>query len=446
MKVFVTDGNQRPSLAVVRSLGRRGASVLVGEEQPESLAASSKYCAGRVTYPSPYRDPDAFGRFLLDFLAREQVDVVMPVTDVTTHAMCANQEAVRQHTALAIPSLEAFDFVSNKAALLEAAARCGVPVPRTHAVDGQGGVRSVIDRVRYPVVVKPTRSKILTGNGWLSATVHYADSENELRQLYRDTPYLALYPSLIQERIVGPGIGVFVLFDRGQLLTDFGHRRLREKPPAGGVSVLRESAPVDARLRDYAIRLLGSIGWHGVAMMEYKQDDRTGDFFLMEVNGRFWGSLQLAVDAGLDFPHLLCELALGRPVAAPAYRLGVKSRWLLGDVDHLFLRLFRSSRALSLPPSAPSRSRTLAEFLKFSGPDLHYEIVSRDDPRPFVFELCQTVRSLPASVARRIGWRVGRWRRAQTEGHAVSPVPEHVVNMTDQPPLTLEESSKVVGS
>jgi predicted ATP-grasp superfamily ATP-dependent carboligase len=285
-------------------------------------------------------------------------------------------------------------------------------------------LREVIDRLRYPVVVKPTRSKILTANGWLSATVHYADSEAELRQIYRDTPYLAFSPSLIQERIVGPGVGVFVLFDRGQLLTDFGHRRLREKPPAGGVSVLRESTPVDPRLRDYAIRLLGSIGWHGVAMMEYKQDRRTGDLFLMEVNGRFWGSLQLAVDAGLDFPHLLCELALGRPPATvPAYRLGVKSRWLLGDLDHLFLRLFRSDRALSLPASAPSRPRALVEFLKFSAPNLHYEIISRDDPRPFVFELRQTARSLSASAAQRIRRRVSRVRRAPANGQAVSPAP-----------------------
>jgi predicted ATP-grasp superfamily ATP-dependent carboligase len=427
MKVFVTDGNQRPALAVVRSLGRRGASVLVGEEQSASLAASSKYCAGRVTYPSPYQDPDAFDRFLLDFLSREHVDVVVPVTDVTTHSMCANHEAIRQHAALAIPSLEAFEFVSNKAALLEAALRCGVPVPRTHAVDGPAGLRRVIDGVRYPVVVKPTRSKILTANGWLSTTVHYADTESELQRLYRDTPYLTGYPSLIQERIVGPGVGVFVLFDRGQLLTDFGHRRLREKPPAGGVSVLRESVPVAPRLRDYAIRLLGSIGWHGVAMMEYKQDRRTGEFFLMEVNGRFWGSLQLAVDAGLDFPHLLCELALGRrPAAAPAYRVGVKSRWLLGDVDHLFLRLFRSTRALSLPPSAPSRLRTVAEFLKFAEPDLHYDILSRDDPRPFAFELRQTVRTLPASAARRLRWRLSRLRQAQTETPAVSPAPEQI--------------------
>jgi predicted ATP-grasp superfamily ATP-dependent carboligase len=412
MTVFVTDGDQRPALAIVRALGRRGVSVIVGDDRPVSLASSSRYCARHVRYPSPHRDRDAFDRFLVEFLARERVDVVMPVTDVTTHAMCANQDAIRQHSAVAIPPFEAFDFVSNKWTLLAGAARCGVPIPRTYFIDSPAGLREVIGQLQYPAVVKPTRSKILTDTGWLPATVHYAYSENELQQLYRDTPYLSSYPSLIQERIVGSGIGVFVLFDRGQLVAEFAHRRLREKPPAGGVSVLRESAAVDPRLREYAIRMLGPIGWHGVAMMEYKEDRRTGELFLMEVNGRFWGSLQLAIDAGIDFPDLVYQLARGhRPKVSPTYQVGVKSRWLLGDVDHLCLRLLKSDRELSLPPQAPSRLRTLIEFMRFVEPDLHYEIASRDDPRPFLYELRQSAGSLSASAvrfARRRVSRVGR--------------------------------------
>jgi len=424
MKVFVTDGNQRASLAIVRALGRRGLSVLVGEAQPVSLASSSRYCARHVMYPSPLGDRAAFDHFLMDFLAREKVDVVLPVTDVTTHAMCANQAAIREVSAVALPSLEAFDYVSNKGALLQWAARCGVSTPRTHVVESLADLAAVLDQVRYPAVVKPTRSRIPTERGWLPSTVHYAYSEGELRQLYRDTPYLSSYPSLIQERIVGPGVGVFVLFDRGQLVADFGHRRLREKPPSGGVSVLRESTAVDPRLRKYAKRTLGRIGWHGVAMMEYKQDRRTGELFLMEVNGRFWGSLQLAVDAGIDFPHLVCQLALGHPpAAAPPYRIGVKSRWLLGDLDHLSLRLFKSDRDLCLPPEAPSRLRTIAEFMKFVQPDLHYEVASRDDPRPFLYELRQAAGSLSGSAVRFARRRVSRAGSPDAREHAVSPAP-----------------------
>jgi predicted ATP-grasp superfamily ATP-dependent carboligase len=202
---------------------------------------------------------------------------------------------------------------------------------------------------------------------------------------------------MIQERVIGPGTGVFLLCDHGRLLTGFAHRRLREKPPSGGVSVLSESIPLDRHLRDEAMSLLGPLGWHGVAMVEYKQDCRTGRHVLMEVNGRFWGSLQLAVDAGIDFPYLCYRLALGEPVdLPPVYTVGVKSRWLLGDLDHLLIRL-RGRRRESLPTES-SRLRALVEFL--SRPKRgSQDVFRRDDPRPMFHELWQYLRTLFGSKA-----------------------------------------------
>jgi predicted ATP-grasp superfamily ATP-dependent carboligase len=409
MKAFVTDGDERPALAITRSLGRRGVSVLVGEEHPVSLASSSKYCVRHVTYPSPYRDPEAFRHFLIGFIKREKVDVIVPVTDVTTHSISLNQEELKGHSAIAAPPFGAFEFVANKWGLLQHAAKCGIPIPRTDFVDGITGLKDQVDQLEYPAVVKPVRSRILTNRGWLRASVHYAHSKLDLWRLYHENEYLASSPSLIQERIAGPGMGIFVLFDHGRLVAGFGHRRLREKPPSGGVSVLRESVPLDPHLRDHALRLLAPLGWHGVAMMEYKQDRRTGKLFLMEVNGRFWGSLQLAIDAGVDFPYLLHQLALGHRLEVPqVYRVGVKSRWLLGDLDHLLLRLFKANRDLHLPDSAPSKLRTLSNFLKLVEPGLRYEVVDHKDLRPFLYELYQYVKALSADATRLVRRRLAR--------------------------------------
>jgi predicted ATP-grasp superfamily ATP-dependent carboligase len=399
--VFVTDGNERSALAIVRALGRRRMRVIVGDSEAVSLSSTSRYCERHITYPSPQRDRIGFERFLIDFVSRGGIDVVLPVSDVTTHAVCSHQETIRKHAAIATPSLAAFVSVSDKAALVAQAERCGVPVPRTRLIENPGQLADVLPSVEYPVVVKPSRSRVPVDGGWLNTTVHHADSAEELTDLYRSTPYLRSFPSLLQQRIVGPGLGVFMLFDHGRLVSEFGHVRLREKPPAGGVSVLRESTVVDSTLRDYALRVFGPIGWHGVAMMEFKEDARTGTRFLMEVNGRFWGSLQLAIDAGVDFPYLVCQLAMGQPPAAmPHYRPGVKSRWLLGDLDHLCLRLLKSRRSLGLPPSAPSRLRTVVDFMKFRQRDMHYEIARLDDPRPFLFELGQFASALSTSAAR----------------------------------------------
>jgi hypothetical protein len=86
-------------------------------------------------------------------------------------------------------------------------------------------------------------------------------------------------------------------------------------------------------------------------------------------------------------------LALQRTFEGPAaYTVGLRSRWLLGDLDHLFMRLCRSSR--DLPADAPSKMRSLIEFLKPWRRRLRHEIFRRDDARPAVHELREYARAL----------------------------------------------------
>jgi predicted ATP-grasp superfamily ATP-dependent carboligase len=159
------------------------------------------------------------------------------------------------------------------------------------------------------------------------------------------------------------------------------------------VSVYRESIPLDKDLVQKSFALLKALGWNGVAMVEFKIDARDGLPKLMEVNARFWGSLQLAVDAGVNFPLLLYRLACGED-APPQfdYKVGVKSRWLLGDLDQLFIRLTRSGGLNGLSERFGSRLGACIEFLKFYERDLHYEVFRLDDSRPGWFELKEYMR------------------------------------------------------
>jgi predicted ATP-grasp superfamily ATP-dependent carboligase len=394
MSVLVTDGDQRSTLAVTRSLGRRGIRVVVGETKRISLASSSKYCSSSLLYPSPYTNSEEFYRGVTDYVKSENIDLIIPITDVTTQILSERKDDLPPHASIVIPDAETWKAVSDKSRLLLLAKQHGIAIPETYFIDSPDAVKQLIHKIRYPVVVKPTCSWLSKDGKWSPTHVHYAQSERELQKLYKEKEYLQ-YPSMIQERITGPGVGVFVLFNHGELITIFGHRRLREKPPAGGVSCLRESIAVEPDWREQAIRLFKPLRWHGVAMMEYKVDQKTGHLYLMEVNGRFWGSLQLAIDAGVDFPYLLYRLALdGHVETPPPYRVGIKSRWLMGDFDHLLARMFHKDRDLDLPNGVSSRGQTLLQFLKFYEPQLHYEIISASDPRPFIYELSQYIKKL----------------------------------------------------
>jgi predicted ATP-grasp superfamily ATP-dependent carboligase len=237
-----------------------------------------------------------------------------------------------------------------------------------------------------PAVVKPARSVIQVNGKQAKLAVTQTHDEKELNSILETLPAEA-YPLLIQERVEGEGVGVFVLLHENRLLAAFAHRRIREKPPSGGVSVLRESVELDPKLLEMSLSLLRHFEWSGPAMVEYKVD-ATGTPYIMEINGRFWGSLQLAVDAGVDFPALFVAASMGEPrEPVTSYRVGVRSRWFFGDVDHLILRLKNASGELGLPRSAPSRLRTSLDFLTSFLPGSRSEILRINDPLPAVREM-----------------------------------------------------------
>ena len=385
--VLVTDGNERAALAVTRSLGQQGVRVVVGAETARSLAGASRYCTRTWQYPSPLSDPSRFVSSLVDAVDLLGITAIMAMTDSTTQVLAEKRKEFHSSITEGIPSSESYDLVSNKYHLMKLAHELEIPFPKTVFVP-DGNIVALCDQVRaYPVVVKPGRSLLKVDEQWSKTSVHFVSNVEELTDLYRRTPYLRS-PSLVQQRIEGEGQGVFGLFDHGRPCALFAHRRIREKPPAGGVSVFRESIELPKPMTDYAVRLLERVKWHGAAMVEFKVDRQSNVPMLMEINGRFWGSLQLAIDAGLNFPYLFYQVMNGMPVAVPnnAYRIGTKSRWLLGDLDHLLLRLTKSNTELHLDAQAVSRGRCLAEFFKLFQPDLHYEVESLTDPAPALME------------------------------------------------------------
>jgi predicted ATP-grasp superfamily ATP-dependent carboligase len=392
LPALVLDGDERSALAVTRSLGRRGVPVTVAAPGARSLAGASRHAARRLVVPDVRRDPDGFAAALLAAAARPPDQVLFPLTDASLTVVDSMRDrlgAVR----LPVASSESLALAWDKGRLLAVAAGAGVAAPRTWMPATGAEVAALAAELPYPVVLKPRRSRLRTAQGFVSGEVAYVHTAAELVPAYTALAARLAAP-LIQERVPGYGMGVFLLADRGRVLARFAHRRLREKPPAGGVSVLCESIAVPPALAAAADRLLAALEWHGVCMIEFKMDARDGVPRLMEINPRFWGSLALAVDAGVDFPWLLYQLATGPPPAlVTSYRLGVRSRWELGDLDHLLIRL-RARGERDLPPGAPSVLRTLLAFLNpLAG---RPEVLRPSDPGPAFHELGCYVRDLCA--------------------------------------------------
>lgn len=385
MRVLVTDGDTRPALAVTRALGRLGHEVIVAAERHPSLASASRYCYQQETYPSLQREPGEFAATVSAIASRHSVNVVLPVTEISTLLLSEGRQLLPLTTATPLPPTESLRIANNKAQVLGLARELGVPIPRTIVAESAGDMPS-IERLTFPIVVKPACSRVREANRWLSTAVSYALDPNDLAHRLRLLPP-SVFPVLLQERIVGHGVGVFACFQNGHPIAVFSHRRIREKPPSGGVSVLSESIAIDPIAAEQAVRLLAHLDWHGAAMVEFKKDHRDGSLRLMEINGRLWGSLQLAIDAGVNFPALQLAVATGLDVPrASDYKIGVRSRWLGGDLDVLIMTMLRSREHLALSGIQSSRVRSLVSFLRFFGTDLYYEIERPDDWGPACLE------------------------------------------------------------
>jgi predicted ATP-grasp superfamily ATP-dependent carboligase len=347
VRVLVTDAEYKLTLGAIRSLGRRGVEVVAVAAHPRAEGFYSRYAVDRLVGPPP-RDEAHFVDFVLETIERKQIDVVLAIGQDSNLALSRARDRVRERAAIAIADWDSMQVAASKRRAVECALELGVPVPHTF--------QNAADVDRFPVVAKQIAD---------SGQVRYVNSAAEL-------PHGDQW--LLQEYVPGEGRGLFALLDTGQEKAVFMHRRLREYPVTGGASTAAESI-WDPRLRELGLRLLTKLGWHGVAMVEFKLDRRDGSYRLMEINPKFWGSLDLAIAAGVDFPWLAVQLALRRPITPPSYRAGLRFQWVFSDFVH----------AAARPRDIPAFLRDLVRAEN----DLSWR-----DPRPNAWEAALTLANL----------------------------------------------------
>lgn len=383
--VLLTDGDERATLAAARSLVSAGFEVHVASRSRLSLAGVSRQVRAHACAHDPLRDPCGYVTDLAKLSGALGIRVLLPVTDQSVMATLQHRQLLPQRTLVPFPGLDAFQTASDKLRVLQLATQAGLEAPETVIVHDPADP-SAVPSAFFPAVVKPHRSLVATPTGWRKVSVTPVASRDECVRALHRLPEAA-YPVLVQRQVEGPGEGLFVLRWCGRLVALFAHRRLREKPPTGGVSVYRESISPPEGLAAAGVRLVELLDWNGVAMVECKRNLATGRHAIVEVNARLWGSLQLAIDAGVDFPRLWVQCALGdNPPPVTDYRTGIRSRWFWGDVDHLYLRLRKASIYRPFESAARSRLRALADFLTYHPGRDYAEVWRWRDPAPYLLE------------------------------------------------------------
>ncbi|MCS6913355.1 MAG: ATP-grasp domain-containing protein [Myxococcota bacterium] len=392
-RVLVLGNDSRSFLAVIRSLGRQGLEVHAAHASPAEPALASRYVARVHPLPDHDLDPDGWLAALRQVLSCIRFALVVPCNDQSILPLQANRAELATLAPLYLLPAATQDLVNNKQRTTALARQLGIPVPREITPAQAGDVRGAVLTLGLPLVVKPVTSFRLHAlrQKQLVRRVH---SEAELERLLRA---LADVEVILQEDVPGTGVGVEALAYEGDILYAFQHERVHE-PPGGGGSSYRCSVPLDGELLQASQRLLRALRYTGVAMVEFRQDRRRGAWVLLEINGRFWGSLPLAVAAGADFPFYLYEMLVrGRREFPPGYRIGIYARNLTGDAAFLWQQL-RSGQLHRRLPGLLLEMRHLLLGRE------RLDTLTLDDPAPALAELRSLERQAATALASRLSW------------------------------------------
>jgi len=329
MTVLVLDGHSRAALETLQSLGRAGLQVDLAAEAKDCLARQSRYVTRKLQQPTQERIADFHSWLRAQHRIRNYA-LIVPATETSLLGLRQLNENDPLRRKAVIPADKAIDIALDKEKTWQLARELGVPAPVGVLLSSMSEIGLV---QQFPVVLKPTHSKVMVDGELRTLAVAVVRNEVERQEQLRR--WIPLTPVQQQQYVSGRGIGVEFLFNQGRKVWHFAHERVHEYPLTGGASSYRRSInPPAALLRD-AEKLLTALHWHGVAMVEFKMD-ANGQYWLMEINPRLWGSLALSIDAGVDFPLGLLQIARGdQPPSQPKYTVPYYTRDLRTDVDWL---------------------------------------------------------------------------------------------------------------
>lgn len=365
---IVLDGHIKSALSAVRSLGMQRIPVYCGAARTSAMACHSKYATERFVYPSPIENQEGFVAAVRALALRiGGKPVIFSFSDATLLTLYQHKDELASCATLVFPSQQSMEIAFDKAATYSEAKISGIPTIETFLFENVGELSRLKNSVTFPMVIKPRRSLLWKDGKGVGGTASFVHSFSELEETFIAIKRRTGEAPLIQQYVEGEEYGVEMLCKDGEVLVEAAHHRLRSMSPTGGASVLKEtvgdSTLID-EMREHAYHLTRVLSWTGPIMVEFKVDSDTRTPKLMEINGRFWGSLPLAIAADINFPHLYYALATEKPLPATRShaRAGVVTRHFLGDVRHVMRVLFAREKMRSM--IYPTRRQAIRDFFR----------------------------------------------------------------------------------
>ena len=372
-KVLVIGDDTRSFLATVRSLGRGGIEVHVAPFTLQSPALRSRYISKTHRLPFYLGDGSEWLRAFDDLLERERFALVIPCDERALLPLHHHRQRFAARTRLAIPDVQCVEILFDKLRTRELAHSLGIPVAKGRLIEPSDTAQTLIAEAGLPLAIKSSSSYTLDRLHARNRVI-VANNESEVADALKEVGGVAHF---FEAFFPGTGVGVSVLAHDGRVLQAFQHRRVHEFQ---GASYYRVSENLSPLLIDAVTKIMEATSYSGLAMFEFRVNTGTGEWILLEVNARPWGSLPLPVALGIDFPYLYYRLLVdGVEEPTRRYKPGVYGRNLVPDARQHLARAKALRRRVNLTGFL---FKTLFEYMRvFAGREV-YDVFVLDDPAP----------------------------------------------------------------
>lgn len=371
--VLLTDGGHKHTYSILRALNEKGLTVGILFDSYLSLSYFSLKVSKRFRVNSKiYISEEVYLQEILKILKENDIKVLMPVGNISNNIISKNKKTIEVLTNILVTDYKTMQIAQLKNKTFDFAKSLGVPIPKTFKPDSCLELDDIIDNIKYPCVLKKVNPN--------ESGVVYCNNKNDLKKSFfkiiqnKKQNYI---PPIIQEYVNGTGTGYYGLFFEGNCLASFMHQRIHEFPITGGASTCAKSI-INNKLKLLGEKLLTGLKWNGVAMVEFKEDSN-GGLVLMEINPKFWGSLELSHKAGINFPYLYYLSAIGKAVPKSSYKKDIYFEWTF---PHDFIWHLHAS------------VEQKANYKKLKKKVKIYNNIHFDDPLTIIFNLFFTVYKL----------------------------------------------------
>lgn len=361
-------------LTIARSLGRRGVPVFVTTSPNIKLASCSRYTLR--TFPWPNADEETQVEYLLDLAERHGLEqwVLFPTSDESAALLSKFHGVLSREFRVSTPAWDVLRWAYDKRLTYQLADEQRVDYPATVYPTSEEDLETA--HIAFPAILKPATHAAV--NRFTADKAWPVANREELVARYREAREL-IPPELIlvQERIPGGGEFQFsyaALCCGGEPIACLTARRTRQYPIDFGYSSSFVETLDVPEIVGPSRRLLAAIRYTGLVEVEYKFDVRDKRYKLLDINPRLWTWSALGSRAGVDFPHLLWQIMLGKQLPYQVAHAGV--RWVRMSTDvpaalHEILRGRISPRA----------------YLRSLRSPIQFALMAADDLLPGVLDL-----------------------------------------------------------